>query len=215
MILKRKWKFTFNLNVWVHLGCYRLLQTAISFPHSFCDYWKSTSLCYKDLGPSTQIWGPERGRVCSVSEGRVRTTGHQGIPPSQQPIIPTPERNSGFSRRAQILCIFLFSAKIICGPWKKREFLCSPFVRLTKYIYIERERLTRGRDLMVSHAFQFWVLKVHEPFTTYTPFSATELPSEGNPHRTYFWTSPATHRVNTPLVTIHIKFYRQVINHQN
>lgn len=164
MILKRKWKFTFNLNVWVHLGCYRLLQTAISFPHSFCDYWKSTSLCYKDLGPSTQIWGPERGRVCSVSEGRVRTTGHQGIPPSQQPIIPTPERNSGFSRRAQILCIFLFSAKIICGPWKKREFLCSPFVRLTKYICIERERDWHGEGILWSvmrSNFGFWKFMNH------------------------------------------------------
>lgn len=74
----------------------------------------------------------------------------------------------------------------------------------------------RGRDIMVSHVFQFWVPKVHELFITYTPFSATELPSEGNQYGRYFRTFPCTvRRVNIPLVTIHSKLYGQVINHQN
>lgn len=85
---KRKWKFTFNLNVWVHLCCYNLQfslhihsLTVESQPH----------FVYKD--PDTtefQVvpWVIHRSgaqvevRVCSVPEGKVRITGHRGILPS-------------------------------------------------------------------------------------------------------------------------------------
>lgn len=46
-------------------------------------------------------------------------------------------------------------------------------------------RLIQGRDLMLGHVLQFGVQKVYELFTTYTPFSSTELPSEEKQYGRY------------------------------
>lgn len=138
-ILKWKWKFTFNLNVWAQLCCYKL-QFRIHIPSLTTE--SQPHLVTKISGhPHTHIWGPGGGKGLLSFRREVRITRHQGIPPSQEPITVTPERNLDFSRRAQILSISLFSAKIICGPAKKRNFLCSTGKtdeggKKKKYIYI-------------------------------------------------------------------------------
>ena len=67
---------------------------------------------------------------------------------------------------------------------------------------------------MLDHVFQFGVQKGEELFTTGTPsVQMTSLQKGSDVGDTP--DSPPHHIVNIPLVTIHSKFYGQVINRQN